>query len=228
MAATGGRMPFDASGALAGPARVLYAETATAIPDDLWDVVPPVADADGEYPAVTGWKDFGLAADAPTYSHDKAVEGLQYQQSRGALFEQITEINRSFVAQVGQIDPENMLIVENADAIETVVAAAGKSGMKLVRFGVYDAFKSYRIALVSYRPSGSGDVTEPSPSGAVRPAAVALILPKCVLSADASEFSFEAGTPTNASVSFTILPETTLGPNEQHGFWAFEDVGVIA
>jgi hypothetical protein len=40
MAMHGGRTPWDEAGALAGPARVLYAPTSVAVPGDIWDIVP--------------------------------------------------------------------------------------------------------------------------------------------------------------------------------------------
>jgi hypothetical protein len=222
-------MPYDAAGALAGPARVLYADpTVAAVPADLWDIIPAVADVDGEYPPQPDWSDFGLAADAPTYTHSKDTEGLEYQQPRGVLFEAISEITRTFTAQIAQIQPENMLIVENADAIVPIAAAAGVSAQKKVAFGLYPEFKSLRIALISYRPSGTPTVTEPAPSDRTRPCAVGLVLPLCVLSAEDSEFEFDAGSPVNAAITFTALADQTAGANKEHGFWIFEDPGVIA
>lgn len=230
MPATGGRMPFDASGALAGPARTVFADPAdvAASPVDLWQIITPVANVTGEYPVKTGWKDFGLAADAPTYTHSKETEGLEYQQSRGVLFEQISNIARSFTAQVAQIDPDNMVIVENAQAVETIAGATGVSAQKKVSFGIYEEFKTLRIALISYRPSGTPMVTEPAPSNRKRPAAVALILPLCVLAAEDSEFQFDAGNPVNAPITFTVLRDATQAAGKEHGYWIFEQPGVIA
>jgi len=224
-------MPFDSQGALAGPARVAYAdptEVSTA-PDDCWDIVTPVADADGEYPLETGWNDFGLAAEAPSYTHSKETEGLEYQQPKGLLFEQISDITRSFTAQIAQIDPENMVIVENASAVEEIASASGKSAVDKVAFGLYQEFKSVRIALITYRPAGTLTVTEPSPSPVgTRPAAVILVLPLCVLSAEDSEFEFDKGAPVNAAISFTVLADQSLGAGKEHGYWCFERPGVIA
>ena len=225
----GGLTPYDTAGALAGPARVLYAKPTdvTTPPVDLWDVIPAVADTNGEYPAKTGWKDFGLSADAPTYTHAKESQGLEYQQPKGVLFEQISAITRTFTAQIAQIDPDNLLIVENAEAITSIASAAGESASKKVGFGLYSSFKNVRIVLVTYRPSGTLAVTEPAPSNRIRPAAVGLVLPLCVLSAESSEFSFDKGTPVNAAITFTVLPDQTLGANKEHGYWIFETPGVI-
>lgn len=226
MALGGGRTPYDPAGALTGPARVLYAPLSVAVPGDLWDIIPAENTA-GEYPAETGWIDFGLAADAPVYNHSKEVEGLEYQQPSSVLFEQISNITRTFQAQIGQIDPDNMRIVENTQsADEAIAAASGKSALTQIRFGLYDEFITYRIAMISYRPSGSAVVTESD--GTVRPPAVALILPACRLSAEDSEFTFERGTPVNAAIQFTVFPEETLDAGEEHGYWSFETAGTIA
>src|SRR4051794_29314388 len=227
--ALGGKTPYDAGGALAGPARVLYSrpEDVTTVPVDLWDIIPAVADAQGEYPVKTGWKDFGLSADAPSYTHSKESEGLEYQQPKGVLFEQISAITRTFTAQIGQIDPENMQIVENTQSLTSIAAAAGESAQKKVPFGLYSEFKNVRIAMITYRPSGTPSVTEPAPSNIVRPAAVALVLPLCVLSAEDSEFTFDKGAPVNAAITFTVLPVQALGAGKEHGFWLFETPGII-
>lgn len=229
--ATGGRTPYDAGGALAGPARVLWADptTVATTPSDLWDIIPAVANASGEYPPMSGWNDFGLSAAAPEYTHSKTSAGLTYQQPHGVLFEQITDITRTFTAQIGQIDQDNLAIVENTTNPSVAVAAAtGKSAQTKVKIGLYPAFKAVRIAMVSYRPSGTPTVTEPSPSPVgTRPAAVALVLPLVNLSAEDSTFQFDSGNPVNAAIKFTVLPDQTQGAGAEHGYWIFETPGVI-
>lgn len=225
MAVSGGRIPFDQATALAGPARTVYSPISGTVPGNLYDVVPGVNSA-GEYPLASTWKDFGLAADAPSYSHSRETEGLEYEQSAGVLFEQISEIARTFTAQIGGISPENMKIVENTNsAIETIAASANKAAQEKVPFGTYSSLTAYRVAMISYRPDGSATVTEPD--GTVRPPAVALILPRVVLGADDSEFSFGAGEPVNGPISFNIINEDTLPSGEEQGFWVFEKPGTI-
>lgn len=229
MAIGGGRLPYDSSGALTGPARVLYGDVGVLMTPttDLWDIVPAVANAQGEYPAMTGYNDFGLAADAPSYSHDKETEGIEYEQPSSELFEQISNITRSFTAQIAQIDPDNMEIVENTQAGQDAVAAgANQSAGTKVSFGLYDTFATRAIILVTYRPSGAGLVTEPG--GRTRPPAVALLLPACRLAAEESEFEFSKGEPVNAEIGFTAFPASGFPAGEEHGFWFFETPGTIA
>lgn len=228
MALSGGRTPYDKGNAAAGPARVLWAETDVAVPTDFYDVLPGVADSEGEYPALTGWNDFGLAADAPSYTHDKDTEGLEYQQTAGVLFEQISEITRSFTAQIAEISPEHLKIIENADTIETIASAANQAAQKKVAFGLYENFKQYRIAMVMYRPTGAGVVTEPAPSNRTRPPGIMLVLPLVSLAAEGTDIEVDRSDPVNAEVEFTVFPEPTLGVNKEHGFWVLESSGVIA
>lgn len=225
MALQGGKVPFDPATALAGPARTVYAPISEAVPTDLYDIVPGV-NTGGEYATVGNWEDFGLAADAPTYNHSRETEGLEYEQSQGVLFEQISEIARTFTAQVAGISPENIKIVENtSSAIETIAASANQAAQKKVPFGLYSSLTAYRVAMIAFRPDGSATVTEPD--GTTRPPAVALVLPRVVLGAEDSEFSVGAGEPVNAPISFNVINEDTLPSGEEQGFWVFEEPGTI-
>lgn len=224
MARVGGRFPYDRANALAGLARVLWAPTTIAVPTGL--VIASVADASGEYLPVTGWNDFGLATDAPTYTHAKEEAELDYQQG-GALFRSIASINRQFTASVAEIASDTMQIVENSTATEAVAAAAGKSAATKLHIGRYSSMTSYRVALISYRPDGAGAVVEPAPSGATRPPLVQLVLPLVTLAAEDTDMEFDAGEPVAAEITFTAqdVPGNTAG--RQHGFWYFEAAGTI-
>jgi hypothetical protein len=225
--ATGGRIPFDRRNAAVGPARVLWAETDVAIPADI--PIPFVADEDGEYPPLTGWNDFGLAADAPTYTHDKDTEGLSYQNTPGTLFEQVSEVTRSFTAQVGEISADTLKIMENSSTVEAVAAGANKSAIKKVHTGLYSDLKQYRLAFIMYRPSGSDLVTEPPPSPVgTRPPLIARILPIVALAAEGTDVEMDREDPVNMEIEFTVFPDTTLAAGREHGYWVTEDGGIIA
>lgn len=224
MAMHGGKTPWDEAGALTGPARCLYAPVATAVPVDLWDIVPAEADVNGEYLAKTGWFDFGLAADAPTYNHSRDSEGLEYQQPSGALFTVITEVVRELTVQVAHIDEKTLEIIENAGAASTIAAASNESAQKKVSVGLYDSVPVWRVCLISFRPSGAASVTE---AATTRPPAVARIIPRAVITADETEMSFERGEPVNASVTFVAESEPTAPAGGEHGFWIVEQAGSI-
>lgn len=226
----GGRTPFDEEGALTGPARVLYAPTTVAAPADPYDVIPGVADASGEYPAETGWEDFGLAVDAPTYTHGRESEGLEYQQPSGALFQAITAVNRNMTVNVGHIDKKTLQVIENAAAAITVGASAGEgAGFDKLAVGLYSSAPQWRVALVSFRPTGSGTVIEPAPSPVgSRPPFAMRVIPRATITADDTEMSFERGTPTGAEVTFTAESEPTAPAGGEHGYWFLEKTGTIA
>lgn len=236
MARTGGRTPYDKENAATGPARVAWADptVVTTHPVNPDDIVQQVADSNGEYPLKTNWTDFGLAADAPSLTHDKETEGLEYEQPTGLLFEAISQITRQFTAQVAEIDKENLKIIENSvdEAAISASAASAAIGVKRsaatkVYTGLYNQFRQYRIALISYRPVGAGVVTEPGPPVITRPPALIRYIPLCVLSAEESELSFEKGEPTNAAVTFTVQPDSTMGAKKEHGYWILETPGSI-
>lgn len=234
MARSGGRTPYDKTLALAGPARVVWAERTVALPVDLSDIVQQVADVNGEYPTKTGWNDFGLAADAPSYSHDKDTSGLEYEQPTGILFEQLDEITRQFTAQIAEIDAAALKIIENTQTTEAIAASAAaapdasrKSAQTKIWTGLYSSFRPYRIALISYRPVGAGEVIEAGATEVRRPPAVARVIPLCSLASEETSMDFESGEPTNAEVTFTINADTALGAGKEHGYWVTEAPGTI-
>lgn len=223
----GGRMPYDEGGALVGPARVLFAPTSVSVPTGL--VIENVADEDGEYPPITGWVDFGLAADAPTYSHSRESEGITYQQPSGDLFQQISAVTRTLTVQVAHIDGENLEIIENSGHVADVAAAAGiHAGLEKVNVGLYTDVPVWRVALISYRPSGASEVIEPVAAGSTnRPPMVMRVIPRCTITADETSMDFDRGTPVNAPVTFNALTEPTASAGAEHGYWLVEKPGTI-
>lgn len=226
MAMHGGKTPYDEAGALTGPARCVYAPIGTAVPTDLWDIIPAVADGSGEYPVKTGWFDFGLAADAPTVGHGRESEGLEYEQPSGALFQAITEVNRNLTLNVAHIDEKTLQIIENAGTASTIAASANESAQKKVSVGLYTSLPVWRVALISFRPSGAGTVTEPG--GATRPPAVARVIPRSVISSDDTELEFPKGEPAGGEVTFTAESEPSAPAGGEHGYWIIEQTGTIS
>jgi hypothetical protein len=222
----GGRMPYDEGGALVGPARVLFAPTTVAVPTGL--VIENVADVDGEYPPITGWLDFGLAADAPSYSHSRESEGITYQQPSGDLFQQISSVNRTLTVQVAHIDAKTLEIIENAGSASTVAAVPGShAGYSKVNVGLYADTPVWRVALIAYRPSGAAEVVE-TDSGITRPPMVQRVIPRATIAADESATDFDRGTPVNFEVVFNALTEPSAPAGGEHGYWIVEDAGTIA
>ena len=225
----GGRTPYDEAGALTGPARILFAPTTVALPGDIWDVVPAVADVDGEYPAEVGWEDFGLTSDATTTSHSRDSAGLEYQQPVAALFQAITSIARSITVPVGHIDERTLQIMENASAAATIAASAGQSALKKVNVGNYSSVPQWRVVMIAYRPNGAGSVIEPAPSPVgTRPPLVARVIPRCTIASDATELAVGRGDPAGMPITFTAESEPTAVSGAEHGYWILEQPGTIA
>lgn len=222
----GGRMPYDEQGALVGPARCLFAPVATAVPTGL--VVAHVADEDGEYPPITGWYDFGLAADAPSYTHSRESEGITYQQPSGDLFQQISSVDRTMELQIAHIDADTLQIVENANTpTEVATVANTHPGYDKVDVGLYTDTPVWRVALISFRPGGANEVVE-TDSGITRPSMVMRVIPRSTIAADESSTDFDRGTPVNFSVTFNALTEPSAPAGGEHGYWIVEHAGTIA
>lgn len=232
MAVAGGKIPYDSTAALTGPARVLWADPAvTTAPANIWDAIANVANGSGEYPAKTGWTDFGFAADAPSYSHNTETEGIEYE-GLGELFQKVSNIERSFTAQVAGIQKENLAIIENSTTTAAVTASAAAApdrhaAVDKVFAGTYSALRSFRIILVSFRPDGAGIVTEAGTPAVTRPPMVARIIPLCTLAAEDRDVEFSAGDAVNVEVSFTAVSDQTQGAGKEHGFWSVEQPGTI-
>lgn len=226
----GGRTPYDEAGALTGPARAVYAPTSVAVPTDADDIVERSANVSGEYPLKTGWLDFGLAADAPSYTHGRESEGLEYQQPSGALFQTITNINRSMTLNVAHIDDKTLEIIENAGSATTIAAEPGVgTAQKKINVGLYSSTPVWRIALISFRPDGAGEVEElaASPVG-TRPPMVIRVIPRTTITSDDTEMEFARGEPVAAEVTFDAQSEPSAPSGGEHGFWIVEQEGTIA
>lgn len=227
----GGRTPYEEAGALSGPARILFApaDGTVPVPGDIWDVIPAVADAQGEYPAKVGWNDFGLTADASSTSHGRESTGLEYQQPVAALFQAITSITRAITVPVAHIDEKTLQMMENASAASVIAASANESAGKKVNVGNYSSVPQWRIVMIAFRPSGAGTVTEPGPSPVgTRPPLVARVIPRCTISSDDTELSIGRGDPASMPITFTAESEPTAPAGGEHGYWFIEDAGVIA
>lgn len=234
MARTGGKFPFDKTLAVTGPARVVWAETATATPTNLNSIIQQVANSSGEYPCKTGWFDFGLAADAPTYTRDLNMQSLDYEQVN-ALFEEVDQITRQFTAEISEIDSEALKIIENTQTTTAVSASAASAadGVRmpagtLVHTGLFTSLRQYRMAWIFARPSSSGaNVVEPGPPVVTRPAFVARIFPLVQISADNADLQAKKGDAGNVECKFDVVADTTLAAGKEHGYWAIETPSTI-
>lgn len=217
--------PYNQDNALTGPARVLWAPITEPVPADLSDIIALV-NTGGAYAPQGGWQDFGLAAGAPSYSRGIETEGLEYEQPSGALFEQVTAVNRSVTANVGEITPEAVQILENAPSIEDIAAAPNQSAQKKVPYGSFTESELYRIAIIAMRPKAAAKVTEPD--GTERGALVANVIYRCGLSADEASIEIAKGEPVAIEIGFTAFPEPGQPSGEEYGTHLFEVAGTIS
>lgn len=217
---------YKQEGAVSGPARVLYAPTTVAVPAGLDSIINLVADVNGVYAPKTGWVDFGLAADASSYSKGHDTEGQEYEQPTGLLFEQVSDINRQITVNMAEILPENLQIIESSGVISTKAAAANVSAQQVLKAGSFTSVTRYRIAIISQRDVGAVKVTEPG--GLERGGLVAQVGLACALSGDDSELSSGAGDPISADVQFTLFPETGQPKGQEYVHHYLEQAGVIS
>lgn len=211
-----------------GPARVLYAPTSVAVPTKLQDIVKLV-NTEGEYAAASEWTDFGAApeGDGASYSRGFETEGLGIEQSSGAIFTDITDVNRSISLNVAEIDPDNMKIVEGTDiATEEVAAGKETSKQEAVPLGSVSEFDTFRIALLAQRKKDSGVVKEPDETERGR--LVAVVLNRCTISADDSEIEVAKGGLLSAPLTFEAFPEPGQPSKKAFGRWFFEAAGTIS
>lgn len=235
MPRTGGKWPFDKALGFTGPSRVVWAETSVAAPATLNAIIQQVANAAGEYPTKTGWNDFGLAGEAPSASRDMETEALDYEQVN-ALYEEVSEVSRSFTAQIGELDSDALKIIENTQLTTAVAASAGAAAeavkqppSTLVHTGLFTTLRQYRMAWIFTRPAGSGaNVVEPGPPVVTRPAFLARVFPLVTLAADEAELEAAKGEPGNVEVEFKVVADTSLGAGKEHGYHVIETPATIA
>lgn len=214
--------PADITKLAVGPARVLYAPTTVAVPKKLQDIVK-LTEAD-DYEPVTGWIDFGAApeGDGASYNRGFETESLGIEQSAGAIFTDITDVNRGLSLNVAEISPENMKIVEGTTIADETVAATGTTAKQTaVPIGSVSEFPSYRVALIGQRKRDSGVVIEPD--GTERGCLVAVVLNRCTITADDSEIEVTRGSFMSAPLQFEAFPEPSEKSAEAFGRWFFED-----
>lgn len=219
---------FDPADVATGPGRFLIAPVTAPVPSDPYVAFTPVADGSGYYPATTPWRDTGLSVDAPSMSHTRETEGLEFQQVSGTLFDRITDVGRTMTAQLAGINAKNLALIENVpeSAITEIAASAGKPGATKVGFGTYSRLLSYRGMLLFERADDTALVTEPG--GRTRPRLVIYVLPTMQLSADEdSEFEVAKGEAVNAAVSFKAVSTAGTPAGQNHGFWWLEKSGTI-
>lgn len=210
-----------------GPSRVVYAPTSVAVPKKLHEIVELINEA-GVYKLADDWIDFGAApeGDGAGYSRGFETESLGIEQATGAIFTDITDVNRSISLNIAEIDPVNMKIVEGTSiATETIAKAKGSSAQERVPIGSVTEFDQYRVAILFQRKKQSGVVKEPD--GTERGRLGAVVLNRCQISADDAEIEVTKGSLLSAALTLEGFPEPGEPGEKAYGGWIFESAGTI-
>lgn len=221
MAVIQGAFPYDLDHILGGRARVLFAETSQALPTKLNDII----NIQTPYAPAAGWTDFGATSEGSSYNRDMDSEGWEIEQATGAIFEEITEVNRSLDITMAEVKPETLQILENAPSISSIAAVAGtNTAQKAVKFGGFTVVARKRVAFIAQRNIGSGKIVEATLE---RGRFVAGVLYNVGIAAEAAEVGFEKGNITGMPVTFSSSPESGQPSGQEFGTWITEDAGTI-
>lgn len=225
-----GTTPFDADYILSGAVRIAYAVPGTgtvpvgsaAVPTSLSDIM----DLSAPYALKAGWKYIGATTENPNYTRSFETEGVEIQEYKGNLFEEVTEVSRTMEFTAAEFREEILRIVESAGPATTVAAAAGSSAQKVIKFGSFESPDRYRWVFVAQRPKTSTNaVTEPS--GKTRGPFVACVLYQGSISADDAQMEFGKGQVAAAGVTIQGFPEGGLSGEVAAGAWFLESPGTI-
>jgi len=226
MALTGAPFPYDITNLLGGAVRILYGPAAGATPVAVPADMSEVFDMEEPYAAVAPWVDLGATKESFTYNRGFDTSGYEIQQVAGNVIEEITDITRSIEISFADLRPEHLRMIENAPAVDDVVAVAGASAQKRIGFGSFSSPVQYRFAFVSMRPRQAGVVTETTDKERGRFFMGVAYLAQ--VAADEISFEQAKGELTAAGVTFTMFPEAGQASGEEYGAWYDEQAGTIA
>lgn len=223
MTAVVGQTPYDLANLLKGPVRVLYAPLSWAIPTKLKDIFA----VEGEYKPVASVKDFGATAGGGSYNRQFSTSGNQIDQATGDIDQEVTDVVRSIQAPFNEVTPELLQMMEGAQTIGTVAAAAGYSAEKQIKTGTVESLTAYRIIIVGRRAVGQGaDVVQKD--GVTRGALVAYCMYRGKIVGDQAALQLARGQLASANLGFQAYPEPGQKAGEEHGIWMLEQAGTIA
>lgn len=207
---------------LSGACAVAYTPVATAAPTNIGDIISMVGDPDID----TDWDLFGATKGGASYSMDVKSEELTVDQRTGAIFEDITEIARGLKVDIAEISPEHWKIVEQAAAIDAILAGANTSAQRGVKSGSFTEFDRYRVAFIAQRRKSQGLITEPG--GATRGRYVVFGFYSASLAAVSSETKLDQGALATRTVEFKGFPDTALAAGADTMFFFDETAGTIS
>lgn len=222
-----GLTPYDILSLAVGPSRAIYAPVSVAVPTKFQDFVSLVND-EGIYKLPEKYEDFGTAPEGQgsSYTRGFSTESLGVEAASGAVFTDITDVNRGLSLELAEINPKNIAIVEGvSDEPETIAAAKGASEQEAVDLGSPTDFPKFRVILIGQRKLDSGIVKEPD--GTERGRLFAIVLNRCSITADDSQITVQKGNLVSAPVQFEAFPEPGLSGKKAYGRYLFENAGTI-
>lgn len=227
MAVVSGPLPYDLAHLLGGAARVIVSDPSappSALPENINDFI----DCETPYATKTGYLDLGATTEGTSYSRDMDSEGYEIEQTSGTIFEEITEVSRRLDVNMGEINPQNLQILEEAPSVATVAAVVGEAvAQKAVAFGSIQSLTSRQVIFVGMRNKQSGVVSETTGS-ITRGRFVALVLYNATIAADSSEVEVAKGSLASLPVSFVAFPAGGETQGQEFGTWLLEDAGTIS
>lgn len=206
---------------ISGACAVAYTPIATDAPANISDIITIT----GATPAIhADWDLFGATKGGASYGMDIGSEELTVDQRSAAVFEDITEITRTFSTEIAEISAEHWTILEQGTQT-TIAAGSGTSAQKLVKSGAFSEFDRYRVAFIAQRRLSQGAVT--LADATTRGAYVVGGFYSASLSATSSETTFDAGALATRGVEFKAFPDSALSAGEDTMFFFEEQTSTI-
>lgn len=213
---------YELKNLLKGPCSWLYAPAGTAVAN-----LASLFEPDGEpYAPKAPFKFFGATTSGSAYSRQFSTTGYQIEQATGNVDEDVTDVVRTVQGQFGEVTPELLQMMEQAQNIDTVAKAKGRSAEKQIRVGSVESLEEYVVAIVGRRLKGKGaDVTESG--GTKRGAFVAAVLLAAKITGDQASLNLAKGNLASAPLTFQAYPDDSQETGEEHGLWIDEQTGTI-
>lgn len=223
MSMSTGTLPFDVNELGSGGIRVLIQPIGTVLTKtfkDWFAQSAPYAPIDPAY-------DLGATSGPATYDRAITVAGLKIEQQDSAVLERVTDVVRTLVVPMANINPANLQMFENGQEVIAAVAAAGYSAVKRIPFGAFVDVTQYRVLFVGQKLKSQGSVQEPI-TAKLRGRFEGLMAYRAQLTAATGQMSFGAGALVSMPVTFKLFPEGAEAQGEEYGSHLLEDAGVIA
>lgn len=167
----------------------------------------------------------GAGVDSRKYQSGFEEQGLQIQEESGDILSAVSNRTVGMTADLAEIEPGNIGILENSTNTEAVSGSSGVGAGTSVGIGDIEDLIHYRGVLMGLRPLAAGKVIEPS--GLVRGRIVAVTLNDVTLSANSREIEFDKSGLAHAPVNFKAYPVSGEASDVAYGRWMFEDAGAI-